>query len=53
MPDLALDDAFGGDAVALVEWPERAESWLPARRIEVAIDGVGDGPRTVGITRPR
>jgi tRNA threonylcarbamoyl adenosine modification protein YjeE len=52
MPDLALDDAFGGEAIALVEWPERARGWLPPRLIEVAIDGVGAGPRTVRVDRP-
>jgi tRNA A37 threonylcarbamoyladenosine biosynthesis protein TsaE len=52
MPDLALDDAFAPDRIALVEWPERAEGWLPAGLIEVAIDGSGDGPRAVRVTRP-
>jgi tRNA threonylcarbamoyladenosine biosynthesis protein TsaE len=52
LPDLALDDAFRPDVIALVEWPERGEGWLPADRIEVAIDGAGDGPRAVRVTRP-
>ena len=52
MPDLALDDAFAADAIALVEWPERALEWLPADRIEIAIEGVGDGPRSVRVGRP-
>jgi tRNA threonylcarbamoyl adenosine modification protein YjeE len=52
MPDLALDEAFGPGSIALVEWPERAPGWLPARRIEVTIEGLGDGPRTVRIARP-
>jgi hypothetical protein len=52
MPDLALDDAFAPDRIALVEWPERAEDWLPPDRIEVGIEGIGDGPRTVRITGP-
>jgi tRNA threonylcarbamoyl adenosine modification protein YjeE len=52
LPDLALDDAFAPDAVALVEWPDRAEGWLPPDRIEVAIDGAGESPRTVRVTRP-
>ena len=51
LPDLALDDAFGPDRITLVEWPEQAAGWLPPRRIEVAIDGAGDGPRTVRVTR--
>jgi len=52
MTDLALDDAFGGEAVALIEWPERAAGWLPADRVEIAIEGAGDGPRTVRVGRP-
>jgi tRNA threonylcarbamoyl adenosine modification protein YjeE len=53
LPDLALDDAFAPDRIALVEWPERAAGRLPPDLIEVAIDGAGDSPRTVRITRPR
>ena len=53
MPDLALDDAFAPDAIALVEWPERAPGWLPADRIDIAIDGAGDGPRNVRVGRPQ
>ena len=52
LPDLALDDAFAPDRIVLVEWPERAGGRLPPGLIEVAIDGAGDGPRTVRITRP-
>jgi tRNA threonylcarbamoyl adenosine modification protein YjeE len=52
MPDLGLDEAFGPGSIALVEWPDRAEDWLPDRRIEVTIDGLGDGSRTVRIARP-
>ena len=52
LPDLALDDAFRPNAIALVEWPERAEGWLPPERIEVAIDGAGESPRRVRVTRP-
>ena len=52
LPDLALDDAFAPDRIALVEWPERAAGRLPPDLIEVTIDGAGDGPRTVRITRP-
>ena len=51
LPDLALDDALGPDRIVLIEWPDRAEAWLPAERIEVAIEGTGDGPRTIRVTR--
>lgn len=52
LPDLALEDAFGSDRIALVEWPEHAEGWLPDRRIEVEIAGSGERPRTVRVRRP-
>ncbi|MDQ6942539.1 MAG: tRNA (adenosine(37)-N6)-threonylcarbamoyltransferase complex ATPase subunit type 1 TsaE [Candidatus Eremiobacteraeota bacterium] len=52
LPDLALDDAFAPDRVALVEWPERAAGRLPADLIEVEIEGAGDSPRTVRVRRP-
>ena len=45
--DLALEEAFASDRIVVVEWPERAEAWLPAARLDVTIDGAGHGPRTV------
>ncbi|HYZ16257.1 MAG TPA: tRNA (adenosine(37)-N6)-threonylcarbamoyltransferase complex ATPase subunit type 1 TsaE [Candidatus Acidoferrum sp.] len=51
LPDLALDEAFAPDRIAIVEWPDHAPGWLPRRRIEVSIDGVGDGPRTIRVQR--
>jgi tRNA threonylcarbamoyl adenosine modification protein YjeE len=51
-PELALDDAFTGGAVVLVEWPERAGGRLPPGRIEVAIEGVGEAPRRVKVRYP-
>jgi tRNA A37 threonylcarbamoyladenosine biosynthesis protein TsaE len=52
LPDLGLEDAFLPDRIALVEWADRAPSWLPPDCIEIAIDGSGDGPRTVRVARP-
>ncbi len=49
--DLALDDAFAPDRIVLIEWPERAPDRLPADRIEVAIEGAGEGPRRVRVRR--
>jgi tRNA threonylcarbamoyladenosine biosynthesis protein TsaE len=51
LPELGLDDALGADRIALIEWAERAGAWLPAARIELVIEGAGDGPRTVRIRR--
>jgi tRNA threonylcarbamoyladenosine biosynthesis protein TsaE len=33
--------------LTLVEWPERLGDALPARRLDVRIDGSGDEPRTI------
>jgi tRNA threonylcarbamoyl adenosine modification protein YjeE len=52
LPDLGLEEAFAPDRIVLVEWPERGGDWLPASGIDVAIDGAGEGPRRVRITRP-
>ena len=37
LDELGLDDALGEGAV-LIEWPERAQGWLPADRLDIAID---------------
>ena len=50
LAELALEDAFAPDRIVLVEWPERAEGWLPAGHIEVAIAGSGDRPRIVRVS---
>ena len=34
---VGLDDYMGGDAISLIEWPERAEEAMPARRLEVCL----------------
>jgi tRNA threonylcarbamoyl adenosine modification protein YjeE len=52
LPELALDDAFAPDRIALIEWPERAAGRLPPDLIDVAIEGCGDGPRKVRVRRP-
>jgi tRNA threonylcarbamoyladenosine biosynthesis protein TsaE len=44
-----LDDAFAPDRIVFVEWPDRAEALLPPARLDVAIAGSGDGPRTVRV----
>lgn len=53
LPDLALEEAFAPDRIALVEWPDHAPDWLPENRIDVTIDGVGDGPRTIRVQSPQ
>lgn len=40
-------DERRADGVTVIEWPERLGEALPAGRLEVAIDGAGDEPRTI------
>jgi tRNA threonylcarbamoyl adenosine modification protein YjeE len=51
LAELGLEEAFGGDSIVFVEWWEHAPGLLPARRIEVAIEGAGDAPRTIRVER--
>jgi tRNA threonylcarbamoyl adenosine modification protein YjeE len=37
LDELGLDDALDEGAV-LIEWPERAQAWLPADRLDIALD---------------
>jgi tRNA threonylcarbamoyladenosine biosynthesis protein TsaE len=50
--DLGLLELFDGDGVTLVEWADKLRPLLPARTIDVGIEGVGDEPRTITIRRP-
>jgi tRNA threonylcarbamoyladenosine biosynthesis protein TsaE len=37
------------DGLTVVEWPDRMGEVLPAARLDVRIDGTGDGPRTIAV----
>ncbi len=42
-----LLDERQADGVTLIEWADRLAPGLPAARLDVTIDGTGEGPRTV------
>ena len=44
-----LIDERQADGVTLIEWADRLGPALPASRLDVGIDGTGDGPRTVDL----
>ena len=44
---LGLGELLDGDAVALVEWPERAPDWLPARTVWLRLTHLGGDRRRV------
>ena len=49
--DLGLDEMFSGDGVTVVEWADKLTSLLPRHTVHVHIEGVGDEPRTITMTR--
>jgi tRNA threonylcarbamoyladenosine biosynthesis protein TsaE len=42
-----LIDERQADGVTLVEWPERMGPFLPSARLDIAIEGSGEEPRTI------
>src|SRR5207253_8550831 len=42
-----LLDERQADGVTVIEWAERLRGALPRARLEVAIEGTGDDPRTI------
>ena len=47
--ELGIEDAFG-DGIALIEWPERFGSLVPARRLEITLeDGATPAQRRASI----
>lgn len=44
-----LIDDRQGSGVTLVEWPDRMADVLPIGRLDVLIDGAGDGARTITV----
>ncbi|MEM1116020.1 MAG: tRNA (adenosine(37)-N6)-threonylcarbamoyltransferase complex ATPase subunit type 1 TsaE [Bacteroidota bacterium] len=48
---LGLGELLDGDAVALVEWPERGAAWLPARTVWLRITHLGGDRRRVDEVR--
>ena len=44
-----LIDDRQADGVTIVEWPDRMVGVLPDDRLDVCIDGMGDGPRLITV----
>ena len=51
MIDIGLLELIDGDGVTVIEWADKIPSLLPPRTIHVAIEGLGDEPRTITIHR--
>jgi len=48
--DLGLDELFAEDGVALVEWADRVEGYLPRDHVRVQITAEGATERTIVVT---
>lgn len=48
--ELDWDDAIGS-AICLIEWPEKAGSFLPSRRIDIVFETAADESRLLKVTR--
>ena len=51
MIGIGLLELIDGAGVTVIEWADKILPLLPPRTIHVAIDGVGDEPRTITIDR--
>ena len=40
---LGLDDYLASEGILLIEWPERAEAWLPEPTLDITLKPLGSG----------
>jgi len=45
LEDLGLEEAFGGEAITVIEWGEKARSFLPPDTVTLRLDLQADGTR--------
>ena len=50
IPELGLQEYFGGEGISVIEWAERAEGELPETSIKVSLNYTGDNIREIEIT---
>ena len=48
--EVGFEEFVGGDGIAIIEWPERAESLLPENRTEILLERNGDNGRRITVT---
>jgi tRNA threonylcarbamoyladenosine biosynthesis protein TsaE len=50
VPELGLQEYFGGNGISVIEWAERAEGELPETHIKVSLNYTDDNIREIEIT---
>jgi len=53
LDELGLEEIFGGDGVAIVEWGERLGAWRPPNCMEVSIADLGGSERALEVVDAR
>jgi tRNA threonylcarbamoyladenosine biosynthesis protein TsaE len=53
LDELGLEDVFGGNGVAVVEWAERLGAWRPERAVVVRLEDRGGSRRAIDIEDAR
>ncbi len=46
---IGFEEFISGDAVTIIEWPERGEEVLPAKRIEILLERNGEDSRRITV----
>lgn len=47
--EVGFEEFVGGDGIAVIEWPERAEEMLPEKRIEILLERNGENGRRITV----
>jgi tRNA threonylcarbamoyladenosine biosynthesis protein TsaE len=50
LEDLGLEEVFGGQAITVIEWGEKARSFLPPDTVSLRLDLQADGARRLVLT---
>ena len=47
--EVGFEEFVGGDGIAIIEWPERAEELLPQNRFEILLERNGENGRRITV----
>ena len=47
--EVGFEEFVGGDGIAVIEWPERAEELLPHKRLEILLERSGENGRRITV----
>ncbi len=47
--EVGFEEFVGGNGIAIIEWPERAEEMLPGKRLEILLERSGENGRCITV----